>query len=183
MTTSIPSLISLPHSVFANPAASILLPIALGTTAGLSSGTKKIRTVYHVIEKPPLSPPTQAFGPAWTLLYGLMGYVSHRVVTGPPSSLVSADQIEALYTAQLGVNLLWMPIFFGTRRVDLAAADVVLLTGLNGYLTYLYFSVDNVAGWCQVPYLAWLSFATYLTVGVGYLNNWNISEAKLAKKA
>ncbi|KAI1209997.1 TspO/MBR-related protein [Annulohypoxylon truncatum] len=183
MTTSIPSLISIPYNVFANPAASILLPIALGTTAGLSSGVKKSQTTYRAFKQPPLSPPAQVFGPVWTLLYGLMGYASHRAVTAAPSALASPDQMGALYTVQLGMNMLWMPLFFGMRRVDLAAANIVLLTGLNGYLTYLYFSVDNLAGWCQVPHMAWLAFATYLTGGVGYLNNWDISEAKLAKKS
>ncbi|KAI0890428.1 TspO/MBR-related protein [Annulohypoxylon maeteangense] len=182
MTTSIPSLISIPYNVFASPAASILLPIALGTTTGLGSGVKQSQTAYHAMKQPPLSPPAQVFGPAWTLLYGLMGYASHRAITMSPPSSASTDKMGALYTIQLGVNILWMPLFFGMRRVDLAAADIVLLAGLNGYLTYLYFSVDNLAGWCQVPHLAWLAFATYLTGGVGYLNNWDISKAKLGKR-
>ncbi|KAI1093601.1 TspO/MBR-related protein [Rostrohypoxylon terebratum] len=181
MTTSIPSLISIPYSVFASPAASILLPIGLGIGTSIFSGP--IKRIYHAIKRPPLCPPTKVFGPAWTVLYGLMGYASHRVVTGPSFPLASADQIGALYTVQLGVNIMWMPTFFGARRVDLAAADVVMLTVLNGYLTYLYFSVDSLAGWCQVPYLIWLAFVTYLTTGIGFLNNWDISEVKLAKRA
>ncbi|KAI8965794.1 TspO/MBR-related protein [Daldinia sp. FL1419] len=183
MTAYIPRFNAIPYDVFANPAASILLPIALGTTVGFSSRPKQTQVTYVTMKQPPLRPPPQVFGPVWTALYGLMGYAAHRVVTKYPSPFISTDEVRALYTVQLGLNLLWMPLFFGLRKPVLALADVVSLLGLNGYLTYLYFSVDSAAGWCQVPYMAWLTFATYLTAGVGYLNNWDISEATLAKRA
>ncbi|KAI2467210.1 TspO/MBR-related protein [Annulohypoxylon bovei var. microspora] len=183
MTTSISSLISIPYNVFASPAASILLPITLGTATGLSCGREHARIAYRAMKQPPLSPPAKVFGPAWVVLYGLMGYAAHRAVTMSPPSLDLTGQMAALYSVQLGLNLLWMPIFFGMRRLDLALADMVPLVGINGYLTYLYFSIDSLAGWCQVPYVAWLVFATYLTGGVGYLNKSNISEATLSKRS
>ena len=49
MTTYIPSL-TLPGQVFANPAASILLPIALGTGIGFAVR----RTLFHTFAKAPL---------------------------------------------------------------------------------------------------------------------------------
>ncbi|KAI1399089.1 TspO/MBR-related protein [Hypoxylon fuscum] len=183
MTTHLPRLTTIPYDVFANPAASVLLPIALGTAVGFSSRPKQTQSAYLAMKQPPLRPPPQVFGPVWTLLYGLMGYAAHRAVTKYPSSLTSADQMRSLYSAQLILNLLWMPLFFGLRKPALALADIVSLVGLNGYLTYLYFSVDKVAGFCQLPYMAWLGFATYLTAGVGHLNNWDISESTLAKRA
>ncbi|KAI1381723.1 TspO/MBR-related protein [Hypoxylon crocopeplum] len=182
MTAYIPRLSAIPYDVFASPAASVLLPIALGTTVGFSSRPKQTQSPYLAMKQPPLRPPPQVFGPVWTLLYGLMGYAAHRAVTKYPSALASTDQMRTLYSVQLGLNLLWMPLFFGLRRPVLALADIVSLVGLNGYLTYLYFSVDQAAGWCQVPYMTWLGFATYLTAGVGYLNNWDISEGTSAKR-
>ncbi|KAI0843143.1 putative translocator protein like protein [Hypoxylon sp. FL0890] len=181
MTTFLSRLNAIPYDVFANPAASVLLPIALGTSVGFSSRPKQTQTTYLAIKQPPLRPPPQVFGPVWTVLYGLMGYAAHRAVTSV-SPLVSTDHMRTLYSMQLGLNLLYMPLFFGLRKPVLALADIVSLVGLNGYLTYLYFSVDSVAGWCQVPYMAWLGFATYLTAGAGYLNNWDISEATLKKR-
>ncbi|KAI1766183.1 TspO/MBR-related protein [Hypoxylon sp. FL1150] len=180
MTTHIPRINAIPYDVFANVAASVLLPIVLGTTVGFSSRPKETQSTYLAMKQPPLRPPPRIFGPVWTVLYGLMGYAAHRAVTQFPAA---ADRMRTLYTAQLGLNLLWMPLFFGLRRPVLALADIVSLVGLNGYLTYLYFSVDEVAGWCQIPYMAWLGFATYLTAGVGYLNNWDISKSTLAKRA
>lgn len=66
-----------------------------------------------------------------------------------------------------------MPLFFRFKRPIEATVDIVALTGTVGYLTYIWGQIDEVAGWTLVPYLAWLGFATYLSAGCGYLNNWS----------
>lgn len=81
-----------------------------------------------------------------------------------------------LYTVQLGLNLIWMPLFFGLKRPIEATVDIVALTGVTGYLTYIWGQVDETAAWLNVPYLAWLAFATYLSAGTGYLNDWNFTD-------
>merc|ERR1711939_320312 len=78
MTTFIPSL-TLPAALFANPAASILFPIALGTAVGFSVRPKETQKTYMAL----------------------------------------------------------------------------------------------------APYLGWLGFATYLTAGVGHLNNWNLADKEV----
>jgi len=74
------------------------------------------------------------------------------------------QQGATLYTIQLGLNLIWMPLFFGLKRPVEAMADITVLTGVTGYLTYIWGQVDPVAGWALVPYVGWLSFASYLNV-------------------
>jgi benzodiazapine receptor len=69
-----------------------------------------------------------------------------------------------LYTIQLGLNLIWMPLFFGLQRPIEATVDLVTLLGVTGYLTYVWSGVDSVAAWAMVPYIGWLGFATYLSV-------------------
>jgi len=71
-----------------------------------------------------------------------------------------------------------MPLFFGLGRPIASAIDIVALTGLTSYLTYLWNQIDNVAALLMVPYITWLGFATYLNIGVGYLNDWDISHSK-----
>ena len=96
-----------------------------------------------------------------------------------------------------------MPLFFGLHRPVEALVDIVALTGTTAYLTYVWGQVDVVAGWALAPYVAWLTFATYLTVstsflseyskegslmlkqaGAGHLNNWNFAdkERSMSKK-
>lgn len=186
MTTFIPSL-TLPAAVFASPAASILLPIALGTAVGFSVSrthsscppfhirtsilvhltdtsylAKESQKTYMALKQPPYRPPPQVFGPAWTVLYGLMGfaaYCAYSTGMAPTASLekhLLTKQGATLYTIQLGLNLVWMPLFFVAKRPIEATVDIVALTGVTGYLTYIWGQVDPVAGWALAPYLGWL---------------------------
>ncbi|KAK4545659.1 hypothetical protein LTR36_002612 [Oleoguttula mirabilis] len=185
MTTYIPSL-TLPGFLFENAAASILLPVAAGTAIGFSTRPKETQKTYLALRQPPLRPPPQVFGPAWTALYGLMGYAAYRAYsTGMGSfdakKVLLTKQGATLYTVQLALNLIWMPLFFQFKRPVAATVDIVALTGITGYLTYIWGQVDEVAGYCLMPYLAWLGFATYLTVGVGYLNDWDLKEKEVPK--
>jgi len=176
--------ITLPAQIFATPAASILLPVALGTAVGFSIRPTKTQKTYMDLKQPPYRPPPQVFGPVWTGLYGLMGYSAYRAYTTGMASLDPTEveltrQGMTLYTVQLGLNLVWMPLFFGLKRPIEATVDIVALTGVTGYLAYTWGQVDSVAGWCLAPYLAWLGFATYLSAGVGYLNDWNIADKEV----
>ncbi|CAI6095609.1 unnamed protein product [Clonostachys chloroleuca] len=179
MTTYIPS-ITIPSQVFLNPSASILLPVVLGTSIGYATGRAGTQKTYLRLKQPPLRPPPWLFGPVWTVLYGLMGYAAYRATFKGLSPFSSPDTIRTtkhtmtLYTIQLGLNLVWMPLFFAAKLPALATVDIVSLLGVNAYLTYLWHPIDAVAAYCQIPYLGWLSFATYLCAGVGYLNDWNL---------
>ena len=82
------------------------------------------------------------------------------------------QQGATLYTIQLGLNLIWMPLFFGLKRPIEATVDIVALTGVTGYLTYIWSQVDPVAAWGIVPYVGWLSFATYLSVSALTSPHW-----------
>lgn len=112
--------ITLPDAIFNTPALSILLPVGLGLGVGFygSGGTKNR---YTELKQPPYSPPPQVFGPTWTVLYGLMGYGAYRAWSVGMSSLdplVVEDTRRGatLYTVQLALNLIWMPLFFYMRR-------------------------------------------------------------------
>lgn len=88
---------------------------------------------------------------------------------------------SALYTTQLALNLLWMPLFFGLKNPALALVDILALDASVLALTINVFDVDEVAGWCLVPYCAWLAFATYINIGVGVLNGWDIKSKERVK--
>lgn len=77
MTSYIPSL-TLPSFIFEQAAASILLPVTLGTAVGFSTRPKETQDTYLALRQPPFRPPPWVFGPAWTTLYGLMGYAAYR---------------------------------------------------------------------------------------------------------
>jgi len=175
--------LGLPGIILSNPALSILLPITLGTAVGYSTRPKDPQKTYTTIRQPPLRPPSWLFGPVWTILYGLMGYSIHRayltssshIISSNPLSAVIFPATSALYTTQLALNLLWMPLFFTFNQPALALGDILLLGVSICGLTVNYFRIDTVAGYCMLPYLGWVGFATYLNAGAGYLNGWDVS--------
>ncbi|KAL2271295.1 hypothetical protein VTJ83DRAFT_666 [Remersonia thermophila] len=181
MTTYIPSL-TLSDGILTNLAASVLLPIGLGSVIGYATKPATRERESPTLKHPPLRPPAAVFPPVWTALYGSMGYAAYRALTLGVSPLNSLETIDAarhgatLYTIQLGLNLAWMPLFYGFNRPFLATVDAALLFGINAYLAWLWGTkVDAVSGWLLAPYVAWLGFATYLSFGTGYLNGWDLS--------
>jgi benzodiazapine receptor len=122
------------------------------------------------------------------MIISVMGYAAYRVANiglspfSSPETIVNTRQAMTLYSIQLGLNLIWTPLFFGLYRPIEASVDIVTLLGVNGYLTYLYSSIDPVSAWLQVPYLGWLTFATYLCTTIGHLNNWDLASGEVNNK-
>lgn len=104
MTTYIPSL-TLPSYILANPAYATLLPIAFGTAVGFSTRPTQTQATYAALRQPPFRPPPWVFGPAWTALYGLMGYASFRAWTNGINSFdvgkVKMAKVRDIYTGCL----------------------------------------------------------------------------------
>lgn len=124
------------------------------------------RGTYKQLNQPPLAPPGWVFGPVWTCLYLGMGVASHLAY--------KAGSRSPLYSVQLILNFLWMPLFFGGSYTKLALVDCAALTGCVGLLMQQWWKVDRRAVYLLAPYLAWTGFATYLTEEVGRRNNWDV---------
>lgn len=65
---------------------------------------------------------------------------------------------------------MFMPLSFGLQQRLLAAVDIATLDVVVAYLIYIWSQIDTVAAWLLVPYLAWISFATYLETAIVFLN-------------
>ncbi len=112
---------------------------------------------YRALRRPSWAPPPWLFGPAWTLLYTLMGIAAWRVARRPDGS-----GALRLYRAHLVLNAAWTPIFFGLRRPDLALAEIAALWLSVLITTLAFLRRSTVAGVLLLPYLAWTSFAAAL---------------------
>ncbi|KAJ5084895.1 hypothetical protein NUU61_009474 [Penicillium alfredii] len=174
---------ALPQPIFASPFLAVATPIATGNVVALLVNRNKTQATYRSLRQPPFRPPGWLFPPMWTLLYGLMGYASHHATVTASQSLTLAvrdanHSAQTLYTSQLVLNFMWMPLFFGFGRPATALGDLALLAGTVGMLMANWWKADRTAFWLMVPYSAWLAYATYLNTGVGILNNWALPEKK-----
>ena len=123
---------------------------------------------YASLAKPTWNPPNYLFGPVWTVLYVLMAVAAWLVWRKVGFSGASAALI--LFVVQLALNALWSYLFFGQHRLDLAFIDIVVLWAAIIVVAALFWRVDHVAGELMVPYILWVSFASYLNYVLWRLN-------------
>lgn len=137
----------------------------IGSTALTTGGSSN--TWYAGLVKPVLNPPAWVFGPVWTALYLLMG-ISLWLVW--KSNSKDRKMAISLFVAQLALNAIWSPIFFGTHSVGNALAIIVLLWAAIILTILIFKKISKPAAWLLVPYLLWVSFATYLNYAIWALN-------------
>lgn len=146
---------------------SILIPLAVGGAPSLiANGSFKD---FEALNKPPLAPPAWAFPAAWTLLYILMGIAAYLVYCSEkyPGRI---ERALTFYAVQLFMNFCWTLIFFNLRLYLAAFIWLVLLWGAIAGTALLFRFISKPAGWLMLPYLAWVTFAGYLNLGVYILN-------------
>lgn len=126
---------------------------------------------YRDLNKPSWQPPDWLFGPAWTIILGLAGWSFYIGLTQAPTPEARAG-VWALFAANFVLHFLWSPLFFKLKRPDWALAEnVVLWLSVAGLLTLLPRLVgDSFAGWLNLPYFVWVSFAFLLNAKIVQLN-------------
>lgn len=124
---------------------------------------------YAGLIKPIWNPPGYIFGPVWTILYGLMGIAVYRVWRlGMKKENVKVAVY--LFATQLVFNSLWSIIFFGMHNIGAALVEILMLLGLITATTYCFYKLDKLSAYLMMPYIMWVSFATYLTYTIWMLN-------------
>ncbi|MBI5230808.1 MAG: tryptophan-rich sensory protein [Coriobacteriales bacterium] len=145
-----------------------LLAITYAAAAVGAIASADAPSFYQSLAKPAWAPPAGIFGPVWSVLYTLIAVSAFLVVRD--LGWRRARGPVAVYLVQLGVNALWTWIFFAWRSGLAALVDIVLLLGLVIVMLVLFWRVRPVAGALILPYLAWVTFASALTLSVWVLN-------------
>ena len=124
---------------------------------------------YAQLQKPSWNPPGWVFGPVWTALYAMMG-VAAWMIWRRGGFRVQRLPL-ALFLAQLALNAAWTPLFFGLHQPGLAFLDIALLWLAIIATIAAFWRVQRTAAALLVPYLAWVSFATFLNFTIWRLNS------------
>ena len=143
------------------------IALGVGALSGLLS-MDAMEDYAQQITKPPLSPPGWLFPVVWTILYTIMGISAARVWLAKDSAARSKGL--NLYVTQLIVNFFWSLIFFNAQAFGFAVIWLLLLWALVLLMILQFYKADRLAALLQIPYLIWLTFAAYLSIGVWYLN-------------
>lgn len=138
---------------------------ALGAVTTISAVDGWYARAPHV----PWTPPNWSFGVVWTVLYltiGISGWLVWRERWRTPVA-----PALTFFVAQLVLNALWTPVFFGAYALIgptalwLALAIIVVLDLAVGATMAAFWPVSRAASLLLVPYFAWILYASTLNWG------------------
>ena len=122
---------------------------------------------FSSINKPPLAPPSIVFPIAWSTIYLLLG-ISYYLIK--KDEFRTNKRLKILYYSELLVNYLWSIIFFIFKLKLFASAWIILLDILVILMIKEMKHEKRISALLNIPYLIWILFATYLTIGIYLLN-------------
>lgn len=125
---------------------------------------------YLTLVRPPLLPPDWVFGPVWTVLYVTIGVSAWLVWRRVDVAAHRKRAALRIWGWQLLANALWPAAFFGLGRPGLGVAVIVLLWGSIVTTVRVFWPLQRGAAVLLLPYLGWVTFATYLNFGFWWLN-------------
>jgi len=128
-----------------------------------------IQTWYVFLKKSPLNPPNWVFGPVWTLLFLLMGISVYLVWRNGWKKKNVSDSL-LIFGGQFFFNILWSVVFFGQHSPIKGLLIISVLWILIILNIVAFWRVNKTAGLLLIPYLLWVSFASYLNLMVYLLN-------------
>lgn len=144
------------------------LLILLGFASSRLAPSGEHNRWYAELTKPVLTPPAWVFPVVWTALYVMLGIALAMILNARGSRL--RGRAILLFTAQMAINLVWTPLFFGAHQVfwGLVMIGAMLLLAL--ITTVVFGRIRTAAAWLMAPYLVWLCFAGALNWGIMKLN-------------
>ena len=135
----------------------VILAAAIGSMASTSASTD---SWYLLLNKSELNPPSYVFGIVWPILYILMMV----------SAFLAHKKVFSIFIVQLFFNAAWSWLFFRFQMPLIALLDIYLLIAINIYILNLMYKENKQAFFLFIPYIVWISFASYLNLFI-VINN------------
>lgn len=146
----------------------ILIPLAIGGISGYITSDEINGWWFDSLSKPSFQPPDKVFGPVWSALYLLMGISLFLVWKSPKTDL--RKTALWVFGIQLVLNFWWSILFFSFHLLFISIIDITIMWALILYMIILFRRTKASAGYLNIPYLLWVSFATVLNISIWILN-------------
>ena len=147
----------------------LLLATVTAAAAGAVISGHNSDPWYDALNKPVLTPPDILFVLVWPALFVLMA-AGALLVLERAGSFDRAVSPLGLYYTMLAFNAGWSLAFFGMNEVALALGVLVALWLLIVAMMQDFWRYSHLAALLQLPYLAWVSFASYLNAFILFAN-------------
>jgi benzodiazapine receptor len=151
--------------------AKLVLCLLACLSAGLfgSIFTHDLSGWHQNLNKPFFTPPNWIFGPVWTTLYILMALsaflIWKRGLENRPVKIAFG-----FFIAQLVLNALWTPLFFGLKSPLIAFLEILILWTFILVTIVRFIKLSLPAAVMLVPYILWTSYAAVLNAVIYLLN-------------
>jgi benzodiazapine receptor len=144
-------------------AGSVALVLVLGQWATFPN----LEPWYAGLLKASFNPPNWVFGPVWTTLYVLMGFALWRVLrSDTPLKRVAV----LLFYLQLLLNAAWSWMFFAGHNPAAGLVNIIPQWCIIVATVAAFRRIDRIAGFCLMPLVVWVGFATVLNFEIWRLN-------------
>ena len=132
---------------------------------GLFTGEGVPSDWYQNLNKAPWTPPGWVFGAAWTTIM-----ICFSVYMAILWKKITLKNLLYLYIAEFILNVIWNPLFFHFKWINVALLSISLLTILIIYIAVSLRVEMRYKTLLIFPYLIWLIIATSLN---GYIVLYN----------
>lgn len=143
-----------------------LICFGVGYSAQLFQA-ESINTWYPILNKSALTPPNYIFPIAWGIIYLCCG-ISIGLVWNRQTILDTG--LGWLFFLQLVFNFAWSILFFYLQDPLSGLIDIALLDLTVLFYTLTCYRINRFASMLFVPYILWLTLATYLNLYI-VINN------------
>lgn len=132
---------------------------------GLFTGEGVPSDWYQNLNKAPWTPPGWVFGAAWTTIM-----ICFSIYMAILWKKITLKNLLYLYIAEFILNVIWNPLFFHFKWINVALLSISLLTILIIYMAVSLRVEMRYKTLLIFPYLIWLIIATSLN---GYIVLYN----------
>ena len=147
---------------------SILIPLIIGFASAFLTFSS-FPAFYATLIKPSWAPPVWLFGIVWTILYTLNGIALFLVWR---EGLGRRDVKIAIgvFAIQIILNFFWSIIFFGFRSLSGGLIEIIIMWIAILINIILFYRISKAAGILLIPYIIWVTIATFLNYSIFLLN-------------
>jgi translocator protein len=123
---------------------------------------------YKNLNKSKLTPPSWIFGVVWPILYLLLSVFFILLLRDEKCKGICNPLI--LFGIQILLNFMWTTVFFRLRKLVIALIMIIIILGLTVITFVQMQEINKNISYLLVPYMLWLSLATYLNIYI-VMNN------------
>lgn len=122
---------------------------------------------YRNLTKPPLNPPDIVFPIVWTTLYIMLAVAGYRLWR---DRKINPPEAFPLFAVQMIMNWAWSYFFFKFHMLGFSFFWILGMIAILVFLILMIHKNDRLGTALLIPYLLWISFASYLNGMIWYLN-------------